>query len=212
MKKYLLIDCSCGMNIYLHNGKQVFSHLDENQKRHTDDLLVAVDGLLNNAGMKISEIENFCVCIGPGSFTGIRVAISMIKGLCVNLNAQVCVASNFDAFEIKKDENSVCLLEGFSNFLYARFCVDGKASDECIDVNDLKQRIINENLSVYVLSEKTQNVLNKNEIDSKIIENAIISCFEGKIEKGDFVELNQISPVYLRASQAEIERNKRLNK
>ena len=42
MKKYLLIDCSCGMNIHLHNGMQVFSHVDENQKRHTDDLLVEV--------------------------------------------------------------------------------------------------------------------------------------------------------------------------
>ena len=31
-------------------------------------------------------------------------------------------------------------------------------------------------------------------------------------EKGEFVDLNQISPIYLRASQAEIERNKRLNK
>lgn len=212
MKKYLLIDCSCGMNIHLHNGMQVFSHVDENQKRHTDDLLVEVDRLLENAGMKISEIENFCVCIGPGSFTGIRVAISMIKGLCVNVNSQVCVASNFDAFEINKNENSVCLLEGFSNFLYARFCVNGETNDECIDVNDLKQRIIDENLSVYVLSEKTQNVLIKNEIDSKIVENAIISCIERKIENSEFVDLNQISPVYLRASQAEIERNKRLNK
>lgn len=212
MKNYLIIDCSCGMNVHLKNGEQSFSHVDENQKRHTDDLLVVVDKLLTDAGIKITDVENFCVCVGPGSFTGIRVAISMIKGLGVNSSAAVSVASNFDAFHIEKTDGYVCVLDGFSNFVYARFCLNGKIYDECIDASELKNRIENKNLTTYVLLEKTQNFLKKFEIDSIIVKNNIIECFEKKINNGDFVDLNQISPIYLRASQAEIERNKRLNK
>ena len=43
----------------------------------------------------------------------------------------------------------------------------------------------------------------------EIAEKDIISAFKNEIKKDGFVELNKIYPVYLRASQAEIEREKK---
>ena len=109
-------------------------------------------------------------------------------------------------------EKYVCVLEGFSSFVYARFVGIGDIFDECIDVKELAERLEKEQINkVYVLTEKTQNILLKSEINSQIVENEIIYALLNKVGKGDSVELNQISPVYLRASQAEIERNKKLN-
>lgn len=210
MVNNLIIDCSCGLGVYVVKDKELFSFVDENQKRHTDDLLVVVDKLLNDADLKINQIDNFCVTVGPGSFTGIRVAISMVKGLAVNSNAKIYAISNFDCFD-KINDNAVYVLDGFSNFVYARFNRHGEIKDECIDVNELKQLIENEELVVYVLFEKTQNNLNKCEIQSIIIQNNIINAFNAVIESNKDIKLNQICPVYLRASQAEIERNKKLN-
>jgi hypothetical protein len=62
-----------------------------------------------------------------------------------------------------------------------------------------------------VLSEKTQNNLNKFKIASNIVKNNIIDAFNQTIKENNNILLNQICPVYLRASQAEIERNKKLN-
>lgn len=210
MMNNLIIDCSCGLGVYLVKDSDVFSYLDENQKRHTDDLLVVVDKLMTDANLKINQIDNFCVCVGPGSFTGIRVAVSMIKGLAVNSSAKIYAISNFDCFGVNAD-NSVCVLDGFSNFVYARFNKSGEVKDECIDVSELKQIIEGEKLSVYVLSEKTQNNLNKFKITSNIVKNNIIDAFNQTIKENNNILLNQICPVYLRASQAEIERNKKLN-
>ena len=47
---------------------------------------------------------------------------------------------------------------------------------------------------------------------SQIAKNDTISLFKYKINNKIFSELNKIEPIYLRASQAEIERNKKLGK
>ena len=210
--KSLILDCSCGMNVLVVSNGQTFLYRDDNNKKHTDDLLVKVDEKLNEAGISVHDLDAIGVCAGPGSFTGIRVAISMVKGLAVNCKAKIFELSNFDAFDGNSSQNYVCVLDGFSSFVYARFVQGERVSSECIDVKELAEKLKNENVGdVFVLTEKTQNTLLKNEIQSQIVENNVVEAFLKKVEKDDTVELNQISPVYLRASQAEIERNKKLN-
>ena len=208
----LILDCSCGMNVLVVSNGQTFLYRDDNNKKHTDDLLVNVDEKLNEAGISVHDLDAIGVCAGPGSFTGIRVAISMVKGLAVNSKAKIFELSNFDAFDGNGCQNYACVLDGFSSFVYAKFVQGERVSSECIDVKELAEKLKNENVGdVFVLTEKTQNTLLKNEIQSQIVENNIVKAFLKKVEQDDTVELNQIAPVYLRASQAEIERNKKLN-
>lgn len=207
--KSLIIDCSAGMSVYIINENDVYSKVDENQKKHTDELLVVVDELLIQSGLKINQIENICVCIGPGSFTGIRVAISICKGLAVNSNAKICIASNFDIYEVSKDKNSILVLDGFSKFVYIRKMFEGKVFEDCIDISDIK-KFADKNFEIYVQNKKLQNILKNSEIYSMIAQNNVISYFKDKINNNEFINLNQICPLYLRASQAEMERNARL--
>lgn len=206
--KNLILDCSCGMNIYIVNGEKVFSKIDCTQNKHTDELLNVVDELLKDAKLKINDIENICVCIGPGSFTGLRVAISVAKGLAIGIKAKVFVLTNFDIFG-KLNDNSCLILDGFSNFVYARINKLNHNFDDCYDIENLVQKIKNEKLKVIVTTEKTQNMLKKYEISLFFAQNQIIFAFNEKINKNETTEINKIFPVYLRASQAEIEREKR---
>jgi hypothetical protein len=73
-----------------------------------------------------------------------------------------------------------------------------------------KNQIDESKFKVYVLSEKTQNLLKKFEIEANIVKNNIVSAFCSVVKNKSPVDLNQIFPVYLRASQAEIEREKKL--
>ena len=209
--KNLIIDCSAGMGLYIVCDDNVFSYVDENEKRHTDDLLVAAHKLLLDANLTINEIENICVCVGPGSFTGVRVAISICKGLAIGTGAKVFVASNFDCLAPNEKER-IIVLEGFSKFVYTRKVIGDFTQDACEDINDfaVKYKSDFSKIQVYVSNEKMQNMLKNYEINSIIAKNEIIFAFNQKIESGENIELNQISPVYLRASQAEIERDKKL--
>ena len=205
----LILDCSCGMNVYVLSGDKTFSFVDGTQNKHTDEILKCVDELLNKAKINVKELDNLCVCVGPGSFTGVRVAISITKGLALGTNAKVFELSNFDVIQ-KNNENAYYVLDGFSNFVYVRTVKNNSVFDECISIDDFSQKYKTESFDVYTVTEKAQNLLKKCEIQSKICENNIIFAFNEKIKKSESVDLNKIYPIYLRASQAEIERNKRL--
>ena len=207
----LIIDCSAGMSVYLCKGKQVLSKVDENQKKHTDELLVVVDELLNVSGLKMSDVDVIGVCIGPGSFTGVRVAISICKGLAIGSGAKVAVVSNFDLFKCD-DENHFVVLEGFSDYVYVRKVDGDLVQDSCVSTSEFAGEFKEKYLNYKIIAdnEKTQKRLKTFEINTNIVEKQTISAINEKIEANNFIELNEISPVYLRASQAEIERNKRL--
>ena len=206
----LILDCSYGMNVYVVKDDKVFSYEDKTQNKHSDEILKIIDDLLDESELTIKHIDNICVCLGPGSFTGVRVAVSIAKGLAIGSGAKVFALSNFDVCE-KQDGDNVLILEGFSNFVYSRICQNGKLEDSCIEIEKLVEEIKNKNLKVFYTTEKTQNRLNKFEIFGKTIKNNIIFAFNQEIINGESVDLNQIFPVYLRASQAEIEREKKKN-
>lgn len=206
----LILDCSCGMSVIVKTEKENFSKIDTNQKKHTDELLVAVDELLNESELKLNQLDNICVCVGPGSFTGIRVAISIVKGLSVANNFKIFELSNFEIYELLDKENSVLLLEGFSDFVYVRKYKNAEFLDGCFKILDAVTLINKENKNVYVQNEKLQNLLKKYEIDAKIAKNNLIFAFDTKIANNENIALEQISPIYLRGSQAEIEREKKL--
>ena len=205
----LILDCSCGMNVYVLSGDKIFSYIDGTQNKHTDEILKCVDELLSKAEINVKELNNLCVCVGPGSFTGVRVAISITKGLALGINAKVFELSNFDVIQ-NNNENAYYVLDGFSNFVYVRTVKNKSVFDECISIDDFSKKYKIEKFDVFAATEKTQNLLKKYEIQAILCKNNTIYAFNEKIKKSESVELNKIYPIYLRASQAEIERNKRL--
>ena len=207
----LIIDCSAGMSVFLCKGEEVFFKVDECQKKHTDELLVVVDDLLRNASLKIGDIDVIGVCVGPGSFTGVRVAISICKGLVIGSKAKVVSVSNFDLFRCEENKYFV-VLEGFSEYVYIRKIDEKNVNDSCVSVGEFASEYKEKYSSYGVLvnNEKTQKMLKTFEIDSNIAQKQTIFAINEKIDMNNYIGLNEISPVYLRASQAEIERNKKL--
>lgn len=207
----LIIDCSAGMSIFLLKNNEQFSALDTNQKRHTDELLLAVDRLFDDAKISVNDLDYIGVCVGPGSFTGIRVAVSIAKGLAVESRIKIVQMSNFDVYEIKNESEYVLVLDGFSNYVYARYASKNGVIDKCVTVQELVENLKNnKKITTFVQTVKTQNILKQSEIIAQIANYNAILCFNSKVEKNEFVDIEQISPVYLRASQAEIERQKKI--
>ncbi len=50
-------------------------------KKHSETLLPMIEHTLHICGVPLSEIDAFAVTVGPGSFTGVRIGVSMVKGL-----------------------------------------------------------------------------------------------------------------------------------
>ena len=50
-------------------------------QRHAEIALDAIDALLSEAGMKVADLQGIAYGEGPGSFTGLRIACSLVQGL-----------------------------------------------------------------------------------------------------------------------------------
>ncbi len=64
---------------------------------HSERLLGAVDRLLQDAGWTPEALEGLAVAVGPGSFTGLRIGVSTVKGLAFSLKIPVAAVSTLEA-------------------------------------------------------------------------------------------------------------------
>ena len=66
----------------VRDGKLLAQSLQISALTHSRTLLPMAEDLLKNTGVTLGEVDAFAVAHGPGSFTGIRIGVSTVKGLC----------------------------------------------------------------------------------------------------------------------------------
>lgn len=180
------------------NGKEPVEAVSK--EKTSDNLVACVLELLQKAKMQPTDIDTIVVCIGPGSFTGNRVAVSFVKGFASGKkNTKIVPFSSFEFLAFEK-ECDVVLVPAFSNFVYAKI----GNTEQCAEFEKLAlsgKRVVTEPETARRLQ------------DCLIVEpNKNFSKFVQSKAKDKGVLLQNLHPVYLRASQAEIEREKRLKK
>ena len=104
----LAIDTSgpvCGVSI-MKDNRIVAEHLTINPKTHSVNLLPMVNQALDDASITINELDRIACVVGPGSFTGVRIGVSTVKGLahgfstpCVPVDALEAMAWGAAEFE-----------------------------------------------------------------------------------------------------------------
>ena len=65
---------------------------------HSERLMPSVEWLLNASRISIQDIDAFAISIGPGSFTGLRIGLSTVKGFCYATGKPVMPVPTLDAF------------------------------------------------------------------------------------------------------------------
>tara|TARA_B100000470_G_scaffold29068_1_gene19151 strand:+ start:9142 stop:9825 length:684 start_codon:yes stop_codon:yes gene_type:complete len=87
MSRILCVDTSsfiCSVSVF-ENLSLISSNSTEVEKSHSKLIIQLIDQSLKDAKIKINEVDAFAVSMGPGSYTGLRIGVSTIKGLCYSL-------------------------------------------------------------------------------------------------------------------------------
>lgn len=58
-------------------------------QKHSEILMAMLDGVLSEAGVKLSQLDGIAFGAGPGSFTGVRIACGVAQGLALGANLPV---------------------------------------------------------------------------------------------------------------------------
>ena len=64
------------------DGRSLAFSQNENQREHASFVHTAIAEILTESGCALRDIDAFCVTSGPGSYTGLRVAMAAAKGFC----------------------------------------------------------------------------------------------------------------------------------
>ena len=142
-----------------------------------------IDDIVKQAGISYGDID-VCACnVGVGSFTGIRVGIATIKGLCFASTKKLVSVNTFEILAYNTQEQVTALVPDNRGF-YCQSFVDGVAVDEAQHVEQMPQA--------------NKTVIFDNEVDYSA---NFVGLVDKKIAEGDFVQT--LLPLYVRKSQAE---------
>lgn len=84
-------------SVAVSNGALLASFSVNNTLTHSENLMLMIDTALKTAGKKISDVEAIAVSVGPGSFTGVRIGVSAVKGLAFGKDIKIAPVSTLDA-------------------------------------------------------------------------------------------------------------------
>ncbi len=122
-KNLLAVDTateSCGVAVITDGRIQAELSLDHGET-HTKHILTAIDEALNLAGVALKEIDAFAVTRGPGSFTGLRIGISTMKGMAFATGKPIIGVSSLEvlANQAEGDLRLVCpVIDARRNEIY----------------------------------------------------------------------------------------------
>ena len=91
------------------NGRSSATEHNDDPKRHAETLAGLIERALASAGWSKKQIDLISCCVGPGSFTGVRVGLSCAKGLALGLNRPIVGVGSLAAmaYDVKLDRGEV---------------------------------------------------------------------------------------------------------
>lgn len=82
----------------LCDGEKIVAEEFLNTKHtHSQTLLPMVESMLKNAGVTLADVEKIAVTAGPGSFTGLRIGVSAVKGMAMGAGKPCAAVSTLEA-------------------------------------------------------------------------------------------------------------------
>ena len=93
------------------NERQILAEVTTAARGASEALLPAVHAVLELAGEDLASVERILVGVGPGTFTGIRIAAATTRSLALGTGADLCTVSTLDALA------APALRAGFSEVL-----------------------------------------------------------------------------------------------
>ncbi|MBD5129806.1 MAG: tRNA (adenosine(37)-N6)-threonylcarbamoyltransferase complex dimerization subunit type 1 TsaB [Ruminococcaceae bacterium] len=79
------------------NGKITAEQFLNTRHTHSETLLPMVKSMLDSAKITLAEVGKIAVTTGPGSFTGLRIGISCVKGMCFGAEKPCVPVSTLEA-------------------------------------------------------------------------------------------------------------------
>ena len=183
--------------------------LSEIKKEYKKDLssvtLKNISDMLDSIHLKINDIDKIMVVNGPGSFTGIRIGVTLAKTLAYSLNKEIITISSLEAMALSSNKNiiNVPIIDARRGYVYG--AIYGKNNspilvDQYIKLDTLL--IACDNLiEEYTIIGNNDLVENIEKYDPDILK--IVNTYKTR----ESINPHLVNPIYLKKTEAEENKN-----
>lgn len=194
--KYLFLDTSATTTIVavIINNKIKSIIKENNNQDLSSKLMVIIDKVLKKSKIKPKQIDKIFVTNGPGSFTGIRIGVTVAKTWAYSLNIPVIPLSSLEILASdNKKGNRVSLIDARRGYVYAG------VYDENLNLIEPNQYIL-----LTTVQEKYQCLFfSYDKINNSIYPEIDILKVVKKHENDKAINPHELNPNYLKITEAE---------
>ena len=195
MSNFLAIDTSSKyLTVLAVKGEKVAkSHLPDCALQHSVMVMGEVDKVLKEAALSPDQCDFFAAVTGPGSFTGIRIGISTVKGFAVALDKPLVSVTAFEllAYNVE-DNNFYTVIDAAHSHYYV--CGFDKDKKIMLPPSYLSEEEVNKLGNLYGFEDLP--LKNYKKIDIK-------NCLYTAVMKKSNSASKKMEALYVRKSQAE---------
>ena len=155
----LIINCSKGFEFALiQKNKTIIKKKSKQLKNISEKLVIEIEKSLSKLKLNYKSIKRIIVITGPGSFTGIRSAITFAKTLNLYLKIKVIGISKFEILNLltnndhKPGIKNIFIQNNENTFFLQKFNSSGKA-ESVPELVDLKKKKIILNKEIRIISD-----------------------------------------------------------
>jgi tRNA threonylcarbamoyladenosine biosynthesis protein TsaB len=187
---------------------------------HSRFLMEMIDRVLVISRFTLMDMDGLAVTIGPGSFTGLRIGLSAVKGLAMGADLPVVGVSSLDAlaFPFSHSDKLVCsMMDARRHEVYtARYRFDGgsliiQASPDVttpeLAVSGIHEPCIFAGDGAVVYRDRVLDILGDQAVfapscHNQIRASVVAACAMPRFKTGDTDDAGAITPCYIRLSDA----------
>lgn len=212
----------CCAAVYDTDKQQTLgSFVINNKLTHSVTLMPVVSDLLRNSGITTEDIDLFAVANGPGSFTGLRIGISAVKGMAFAASKPCAAVSTLEAmaYNVAMCDGVVCAsIDARCNQVYtATFLNDNGTvtrltDEECLKADELAARLSEYDGDIILVGDGAQLVkkaADEQGIDTRLAPDPLRFqtgygvCLAAM--NAERIAPEQLMPMYLKLPQAQRE-------
>ena len=167
--------------------------LEDEAYRHSELLTSSIQNILSQNNIDVSGLSAVSVGIGPGSFTGLRIGLSVAKGLCYPHNINLIGISSLKIIAnsvVKENKNIISMIKDKGEHYYI-----SKYSNDLKEVVEPKIKLIDRDYIFNILDDDSVIVVNTDESNKFISDlvNEEIQVFKRTISSIDMISLSHKS-------------------
>lgn len=220
--RVLAIDTSTMIStVSISEDDKIIGDFNVNQeKTHSESLVPMIESLLSLLGLKLNDIDIFAISKGPGSFTGLRIGMTIAKTFAQVGNKKLIPVSTLKALALNSSKKyKASMLDARGKRVYGALYdenLDEIVKEDLYNIDDFSRLCNETGLSFDLVSEVSKKYEDKFE-NANILDFSYTSCIGKNLcklaidMKDEGFELFELVPNYMRKSQAERDRKKKLN-